>query len=161
MHYKEAAKQGNGNAMARMGYYYRDGRVVSKSMQKAFDCFAKAANSGYAEGYLNLGIFYRFGKDPFEIVEKDNSIAIEQFNRALDCEDSYAYPEIHSWLAYCYYDVGDLKKMIEHFKIAANSDIADAQYQLYICYRDGIGVKANQQESKKWYKKAIENGYNE
>ena len=51
--------------------------------------------------------------------------------------------------------------MFEHFKIAAENNIAEAQYEVSRCYKNGLGVEANQKLSQMWYKRAIENGYKE
>lgn len=159
--FEQSAKLGNANSMAHLGIYYREGSVVKKDMSKALNWFMKAAEKGDYEGNFNVGLFYRFGRDPFQVVDKNLSEAIKYFNRALECETPYDYLGVHGWLAYCYQETKDYKKMFEHFKIAAENNIAEAQYEVSRCYKNGLGVEANQKLSQMWYKRAIENGYKE
>lgn len=159
--FEQSAKQGNANSMAHLGIYYREGSVVKKDMLKALSWFTKAAEKGDYEGNFNVGLFYRFGRDPFEVVDKSLPEAIKYFNRALECETPYDYLGVHGWLAYCYQETKDYKKMFEHFKIAAENNIAEAQYEVSRCYKNGLGVEANQKLSQMWRKRAIENGYEE
>ena len=157
--FEQSAKQGNANSMAHLGIYYREGSVVKKDMLKALSWFIKAAEKGDYEGNFNVGLFYRFGRDPFEVVDKSLPEAIKYFNRALECETPYDYLGVHEWLAYCYQETKDYKKMFEHFKIAAENNIAEAQYEVSRCYKNGLGVEANQKLSQMWRKRAIENVY--
>jgi TPR repeat protein len=159
--FEESAKQGNANSMTPLGRYYRDGSVVKKDMLKAFNWYMKAAEKGDYEGCFNVGLFYRFGRDPFEVVDENLPEAIKFFNKALECETPYDYLRVHGWLAYCYQETKDYDKMFEHFNIAAENNDAEAQYELSLCYKTGLGVEANQKLAKMWRKKAIENGYKE
>ena len=159
--FEQSAKLGNANSMAHLGIYYRDGSVVKKDMLKALNWFMKAAEKGDYEGNFHVGLFYRFGRDPFQVVDKSLTEAIKYFNRALKCEEPYDFLGVHSWLAYCYQETKDYKKMFEHFKIAAENNIAEAQYEISRCYKNGLGVEANQKLSQMWRKRAIENGYEE
>ena len=58
------------------------------------------------------------------------------------------------------YDKGDGvkeddKKAFELYLKSAKQDYAKAQYQLGRCYLKGKGVAANQDEARKWFKRAI------
>ena len=47
------------------------------------------------------------------------------------------------------------QKAFELYQKSAKQDYAKAQYQLGRCYLKGKGVAANQEEAKKWLKRAI------
>ena len=49
----------------------------------------------------------------------------------------------------------DDKKAFELYMKSAKQDYAKAMYQLGKCYMKGKGVAANQEEARKWFKRAI------
>lgn len=53
------------------------------------------------------------------------------------------------------------KSAVEMYRIAAEQGVAQAQYNLGVCYDIGNGVAKDYAEAVKWYRKAAEQGINE
>ena len=58
-----------------------------------------------------------------------------------------------------YYLAGDFTNAVECFQKAAEQGLADAQYNLGVCYDNGDGVPQSYPEAVKWYRKAAEQGF--
>ena len=48
---------------------------------------------------------------------------------------------------------------IQWFRIAANREVADAQYNLAVMYREGQGVPKNNKEPISWLNRAVQKGH--
>ena len=58
-----------------------------------------------------------------------------------------------------YYEAGNYEEAVKCYRKAAEQGIADAQYNLGICYYNGVGVGKDDYEAVKWFRKAAEQGY--
>ena len=54
-----------------------------------------------------------------------------------------------------------MSKQVLSAGTSIGANIAEAQYEVSRCYKNGLGVEANQKLSQMWRKRAIENGYEE
>jgi uncharacterized protein len=70
---------------------------------------------------------------------------------------SYAYADLES--AMVAYEAGDYETAVKELLSLAEAGEAKAQYGLGLTYRNGTGVKQDDAEALKWYKKAAEQGY--
>ena len=52
----------------------------------------------------------------------------------------------------------DLSEAVRWYRKAAEQGIAQAQYNLGVCYEFGKGVSKDQAEAVRWYRKAAEQG---
>ena len=56
------AEQGYAEAVCFLGTLYEDGKGVSRSYEKALDCYRQAAADGYAMAVRCIGVMYDYGK---------------------------------------------------------------------------------------------------
>ena len=54
---------------------------------------------------------------------------------------------------------GDYPAALKAFKTIAEGGLAEAQFNLGVMYRQGLGVKADLAEALKWYRKAADQGH--
>ena len=157
-YYKKAADLGDTTALIYVASCYANGNVVTQDFSKAFDYYYKASEKGVPLGYLEVGILYYLA-DRIDIkIEKDIQKAIDYLETSLKYTDDI---EAHFWLGRCYLENKDEYKAFQHWKIAAEANNRDAQYELYFCYCHGVGVEKNQELAQMWRRRAIENGYQE
>ena len=57
------------------------------------------------------------------------------------------------------YDKKDYEEAVKWYRKAAEQGHAAAQYNLGVCYRNGIGISTDESEAVKWYRKAAEQGH--
>ena len=57
--------------------------------------------------------------------------------------------------------ISDPVEAVKLWRMAVELGDAEAQFNLGVCYANGIGVETNEEESLKWYRKAAEQGYAE
>ena len=119
-----------------LGRFYLDGIGVGKDEVEAVKWFRKAAEQGDADGQTFLADCYLFGRG----VVKDEAEALVWFRRAAKG-----------------YDPLDIAK--NYLKAVEDGD-PESQCNLASAYLDGWrGVKKNEAEAVKWFRKAAEQGY--
>ena len=81
---EELVKQGDADAMTRLGEMYQTGKGVLQNFEKAQELYEEATNLGNAGAMNNLGIMYYFGQG----VSQDYSKAKERFEQSaiLGCD---------------------------------------------------------------------------
>ena len=81
---EELVKQGDADAMTRLGHMYQTGKGVLQNFEKAQELYEEATNLGNAGAMNNLGIMYYFGQG----VSQDYSKAKERFEQSaiLGCD---------------------------------------------------------------------------
>ena len=52
----------------------------------------------------------------------------------------------------------NFKKAVKYYRASAEEKYVSAEWCLYVCYRDGTGVRANNNIAKEWLKKAARHG---
>ncbi len=97
-----AAKNGDVEAMYRLGVRYTDGDGVAKDMNQAITYFKQAADSGYVKSQVYLGSLYYKGYG----VDKDINKALPYFKKAVDQGDATA----QMYLGLIYYNGDGVKK---------------------------------------------------
>lgn len=185
----EAAKHGDAAAQYKVGIYYEYGFGVVKDKKKAFELYRKSAEQGDWIAQYNLGIRYYFGrgidKDYLEAVKwyrkavekdiylaqfhlgvcynfgrgviKDKNEAMKWYFEALKSgytisSNEYGYEYGHNRYK------GDVKIIKEYVKKANQGDCS-AQFELGVCYENGIGVVMDDECAVEWYRKAAEQGF--
>lgn len=133
-----------GNTYFKMGKY-----------EKAFDFNTLAAKEGDWEAQENLALAYINGLG----VSADINKAIYWMKKAVEVSEENA--DCLYGLATCYDLNNQYEEAFVNYKKSAEKGYAPSQYQLAVCYQQGIGVKSNAQLAQSWYDKAIANGYKE
>lgn len=139
--------------------YYDLGRMYSRevSEEKAFECYMKAAEMGYAPAYYAIAAAYLDG----EGVERDFDKAFEWFRKAADSGDTYAKLK----LAECYKRGTGCERnyaaaMALYQQIAGEKSIkryscADvAEYEIGNMYLKGLGVEVDLRKAYDYFKRA-------
>jgi TPR repeat protein len=126
-----------------------------ENLQKAKECYEKAADQSDAVSQFNLGMMYLNGKG----VKQDYTEAIRWFTKAT--EQGYAPATLYIGEIY-FSEKSGMRDYVEATKWltkAAEQGYALAQYKLGLMYRDGKGVERDYTEAKKWFTKAAEQEY--
>ena len=123
--------------------------------EKAFDFNTLAAKEGDWEAQENLALAYINGLG----VSADINKAIYWMKKAVEVSEENA--DCLYGLATCYDLNNQYEEAFVNYKKSAEKGYAPSQYQLAVCYQQGIGVKSNAQLAQSWYDKAIANGYKE
>lgn len=139
--------------------YYDLGRMYSRevSEEKAFECYMKAAEMGYAPAYYAIAAAYLDG----EGVERDFDKAFEWFRKAADSGDTYAKLK----LAECYKrgagcDRDYAAAMALYLQVAGGKSqrkhsFADvAEYEIGNMYLKGLGVEIDLRKAYDYFKRA-------
>jgi TPR repeat protein len=109
--------------------------------------FEKAAEQGYADAQLRLGLQYSAGQG----VSEDKVKGLELIGKA--AEQGYARAQFHMGLF-----AEDNAKSAEWYEKAAEQGDADAQYELGLLYFTGEGVPKDRNKAGQWFKKAGDQG---
>ncbi len=143
-------------AIGSLSYMYMQGQYVEKDESKALSLLYKGAelNDGYCINSL-AGCYFdgNLGLTP----DTDTAIMYLNMGRNLGYAPSIAF------LAHCY-AIGDGVKedpqiAFELYTEAAEKDFAEAQYELFLIYKDGNGVEANYDKAIYWLQRAAQNGH--
>lgn len=139
--------------------YYDLGRLYSRevSEEKAFECYMKAAEMGYAPAYYAIATAYLDG----EGVERNFDKAFEWFRKAADSGDTYAKLK----LAECYKRGAGCKRdyaaaMALYQQIAGEKSIkryscaGGAEYEIGNMYLKGLGVEVDLRKAYDYLKRA-------
>ena len=139
-HFKKASEKNEryGNLFLGMMLFEGNGKN-EETLKRAFNLFTTSAKQGVSAAHTYLGNYYHYAY----IFEKDHKKALEHYMKAVIIDDE---PEALLQIAYLYCKPGsqfkpDIKKAVRYYKLAAEQDSAEAQYELARLYRDGKGVK--------------------
>ncbi|CAB5188333.1 unnamed protein product [Rhizophagus irregularis] len=143
----ESARKGDPIAQYNLGSCYQHGNGVIKDYNKALLWYSKSANNGYALGQNNLGELYEKGFG----CNKDYNKAFEWYSKSAN----YECAEGQKNLGNCYYYgrgiTKDYNKAFELYLKSANNGCALGQ--------NSLGTNINVKEAIIWYKKALDNGF--
>jgi TPR repeat protein len=134
-----------------------------KSPPKAFTCYQRASEIGYAPAQCSLAECYetQFGMDADESVGMSVHRLAETI-RLYRLAAKQGYAAAQCKLAACYlFGKGVKKNKIEAVKLfilAAEQGLAAAQCNLGWCYDKGIGVNKSGKDAIKFYRLAAEQG---
>ena len=160
--FKQAAEQGNPEAMAYLGFYYDSHKrkyagSVGKDDVLATSWYRKAADAGNPWGMLNLGFMYAFGAGG---LSKDEVQAVAWFRKAAEAGDARG----SAFLGYMY-EVGggglpkDDVQAAAWYRKAAETGVTRGMYSVGNMYREGRGGLAKDEvQAVAWFRKAAEDG---
>ncbi len=139
--------------------FYDLGRMYSRevSEEKAFECYMKAAEMGYAPAYYAIAAAYLNG----EGVERDFDKAFEWFQKAVDSGDTYAKLK----LAECYKRGAGCERdyaaaMALYQQVASDKSLKRysfvdvAEYEIGNMYLKGLGVEVDLSKAYDYFKRA-------
>jgi TPR repeat protein len=150
---REAAN-GDAEAMARLGWLYRDGKGVPQNHTKAQAWYEKSAAAGNTNAMVSLGVMFHNG----HIGARDYVKARAWFDRAASAGDANAMDWIGS-----YYESGlgvarDFAEARRWYEKAAATGYSLAQYHLGMMYFFGQGVPQDYGAARPWFVKAAAAG---
>ncbi|RIA93654.1 kinase-like domain-containing protein [Glomus cerebriforme] len=153
-YFKEALSQRfrpHPTAQYYLGICYEYGIGTKEDKRVALHTYNQASRNGHAIASYYMGNIFGVNKD---------------YNKAFQCYDLSAKGGFTfgiNMLGYCYSKgIGTFVDQKEAFYLylrAANMNNMVAQYNVAVCFDDGIGIDKNPKESKEWYKKSADNGY--
>ena len=151
-YYEMAANQGNVNAQIDLYEIFYAGEYVEENDKEAFKWIKMAAQQGNAEAECSIAHAYEFGTG----VEADYEEAVKWYEKAAEQGCKEAIRE----LGFAY-RTGDLhlcpsdEKSFYYYMEAAKQGDAFSQTRIADFYMEGEGVRKNQKEAEKWYRKAF------
>ena len=138
-----------------VGFCYCNGKGVQQDKTKAKYWVEKAVNNGCKDAYGLMGDLL-FDTPPQQI---NNPKAISYWNMAAENGDIYAMYSLGTLYMKGNGVPKDSKKSFLYFFKAAQKNHVEAQFMVGAAYEFGEGVKCDLFEAKKWYQKALSNGY--
>lgn len=154
-YYQKAYNAGAAEGALRLGIMYESGHGVDADLEEALKLYQTSADQGDVFAIMKLGFFYLDGKG----VEKDVAKAVAFFEKAKAAGE----PQADEILSILYSgeakNIIDPKKQFEFYKKRAEEGDAEAQYQVYNAYYEGVGTEKNQVLADQWLTKAADNGH--
>ena len=123
----------------------------NKDYVGAFGWFKKSADAGNANGMYYLAFYYRDGQGG---AERNYDQALHWFKESAGKGCKYAYCPLGS----LFESSGKQDEAFKWYKKSAEAGFADGQYNLAMCYYNGVGTTTNDEEAMKWLRKSAEQG---
>ena len=150
----KAAKQGDANAQANLGYMYQEGRVVAQNYGEAIRWYGEAADQGETTSQNNLGAMYQAGLG----VAQNYAAALRWYRKAAERGNATAQRNLGAM----YYKgdgvLRDYTEAARWYRKAAEQGDSDSQFILGVRYEHGQGVPQDYEEAARWYWLAAEQG---
>jgi hypothetical protein len=149
-----AAADGDGQAMANLGFCYAQGQGVERDLEQAVDWYRKGAEAGNGRAMANLGFCYQQGQG----VERDLEQAVDWYRKGAAAGDGRAMAN----LGVCY-EQGhgverDLEQAVDWYRKGAEAGDGRAMAVLGFCYEQGQGVERDWEIAFEWYRKGMDLG---
>ena len=186
---KMAAKQGESEALMRLGHMYYQGEGTEADTGKAIECYEKAWNAGNPMAGTMLGLIYIYGFDDEESAKK----GISYFYQAGQEGDIDAFREIALCILYgrripkdesqglailkklaeeneplsitalgnWYMNQKEPDKALPYFRRAADMGEPNAEFALGYCYFSGTAVPRNLRKAQELFQRAALKGQKE
>lgn len=186
---KMAAKQGESEALMRLGHMYYQGEGTEADTEKAIECYEKAWNAGNPMAGTMLGLIYIYGFDDEESAKK----GISYFYQAGQEGDIDAFREIALCILYgrripkdesqglailkklaeeneplsitalgnWYMNQKEPDKALPYFRRAADMGEPNAEFALGYCYFSGTAVPRNLRKAQELFQRAALKGQKE
>ena len=143
--YEQAAENGCGDAMNRLGAFYAAGRATAADPVRAAELFRAAAEQGSGEALLNLAGCYEYGKG----VQQDARKAMELYRQSAEKGNAAADYNMGRWLE----SQGDMEQAYRHYCRAAKRNDTSAWWALGRFYETGLYVQQDAREAHRCYEK--------
>ena len=149
--FKRAAEHGDLDGMIQYGEHLRRGEGIAQDEKEALKWLTKAAEEGYLDGQLILGVFYARAAGG----ARDDDMALKWLTRAAEQGHKQAKEELRKLKEKIQAEHGYSPALVRK----ANSGIAEAMFDLGVCYEKGEGVAKDDKEAVKWITQAAEQGF--
>ncbi|EGB04884.1 hypothetical protein AURANDRAFT_31902 [Aureococcus anophagefferens] len=152
--FRMAADRGDADAQNDLGNLLRP----EKKYEEAFRYYALAADQGYTEGELNLGICYHYGKG----TEVDLGKARYWFERAAAKGDEDARKKLARLDRRARFLLDSEEKFeeaVRYYALSANQGYTYAENSLGCCYMDGAGTEVDLGKARYWFERAAAKGH--
>lgn len=143
--FRMSADQGNEDALYVVALCYRDGIGTSKNEEEQKKALFAAAKKSHVASLATIGDLYRDGN----LVSRDFTMSLEYFNKAIE-----------GGLEAAKSSAAQINKIGLYWK-AANDGDAEAQFNLGVCYRDGVQISVNDDVATLWFEKSSSQGNHE
>ncbi|MET1254883.1 tetratricopeptide repeat protein [Aliikangiella maris] len=154
---RAAAIQGHFKALIGLGYYYEQGKGVSKDLEKAASLYKIVADHNNKNGQYSYAYMLKNGLG----VERNYEAAFELFKKAQQQGHLGATNQLGLFYEYGLYVNKDLKQAFYWYNQAAEANYQWAQYNMGRLYESGLGVTSDLTQALKWYSLAAEQGHKE
>ena len=152
--YRQAADQGNANAMVGIGVLYFSGLGVARDYAEAMRWYAAAAAKGIPAGAFALGTMY----DDANGVPQDYVAARRWYALAAATGNSGAQERIGYLYHFGRGVPRDYERALYWYRLAAAHNDVSAQTNIGALYVSGLGVKRDFAEGMRWYSLAAAQG---
>ena len=136
---KKGADRGDPEAQYMLAICYRDGDGADRDQKKAAYWFVQAADQGHAESAYEAGLCYRSGIDGAMSSSDKDTVTYYQRNGTVTTKLETA--------------------SFGYFHLAAEQDHTRSQYEIALCYKNGVGVASDMGLSKMWLQCASDKGH--
>ncbi len=144
--------KGDMDAQFRIGMAYEFGLSgCDRNLDRAYQWYSLAARQGHSEAANKLGVYF------CNKMEYEN--AAKWFQTAADAGSPRAKHNLAMLLLTDELEISDPTEGAKLLQTLAKDGYAPAQYDLGICYENGIGVYPYDPEALKWYQKAADNNH--
>ena len=159
---KQAGEKGDAQAQFALANIYEFGKGVPVNMSEAIRWYRPAAEQNVLNAQFNLGDSYLRGLG----VKKDANEAMKWFRMAAAQGDPDAKARLGvafltgEGLPLSYSDASAYLRDVS-YELSRTDLQPMAQYYLGTMYRDGLGMKQDDVDAAKWFKKSAQGGYPE
>lgn len=122
-----------------------------KNFSAAIQLFKKTAEAGNANGMYYLAFCHRDGQGTAE--NKDEALRLFRESANKGCEYSY------NPLGQLFEEKGMQDEAFKCYKKSAEAKFPDGQYNLAMCYYNGVGTLPNDSEARKWLEKSAKQDF--
>ena len=140
----------------RIGYQYEQGLGTPRDLNKAFECYKKAADADIPDGYNNLGACYKNGWG----CEKDDAKALEYYHLAVEHGSGFAYANIGDFY---YSGIGgveqDVKIALDYYQKAYDAGQGIGAFKIGTLYLFGRNVKQDYAKAFEYLSLAADKGH--
>jgi len=150
--FSKAAEQGFDDARFHLALCYLSGVGIFQDKVAAFHLFLQAAKNGHKRSQFYVSLCYRNG-----IGVQPDTKWYEFWDRKFS-DDGPMNSNQQFLLAMYLLSIGNYSEAAYWMAKSAKNGNAAAQYELAVFYRDGTGMKQNQEQALKWFEEAAENG---
>jgi len=162
--YSASSTHGNPVALYNMGIFYHQGIGVRQNYAKALEWFYQAAERDYANAQYMVGLYFqdeKYGidinlKESFKWLTKALLQGEERAQGAIN--DVYCMAGLNGFMYNVTVNI-EYSEIYSFFKRLAEQGNQYGQYNLGLCYWDGIGIGIDRNEALKWYGLASNQGH--
>lgn len=121
---------------------------------EAYPLFLKAAEQGNADGQVNLGWMYEYGKG----VAQSNDEAVKWYRKSADQGNAYGQSNFGTMYRDGKGVAQNYDEAVKWYRKSADQGNAYGQVNLGFMYEKGLGLAQNYEEAVKWFRKSAEQG---